>query len=186
MSERRVIQNIIGNCTIQRHTSPLTCSFLMSPFSLFSQKSFNRIWCFIFKMKNQRGMTETKQIIKLNGDQCVVCYQDCKQGDRVHCHGHYTCRTCLKSWVRQDATKINKCPLCLSALPTQRSLKKRQKRNRARRWNSSRGNQTAPIEDLTMHWLQSRAKRCPSCSIYIEKKGGCDQVRCRCGTDFCY
>ncbi|KAK4361622.1 hypothetical protein RND71_020574 [Anisodus tanguticus] len=29
-------------------------------------------------------------------------------------------------------------------------------------------------------------QRCPSCRMYVGRSQGCAQMRCRCGTDFCY
>ncbi|RHN67220.1 putative transcription factor C2H2 family [Medicago truncatula] len=33
---------------------------------------------------------------------------------------------------------------------------------------------------------RERWKRCPSCSIYVERINGCNHMMCRCGSDFCY
>lgn len=29
-------------------------------------------------------------------------------------------------------------------------------------------------------------QKCPQCSIWVEKKDGCDYIDCKCGTAFCY
>jgi hypothetical protein len=29
-------------------------------------------------------------------------------------------------------------------------------------------------------------KKCPKCSVWVEKAEGCDSMRCRCGASFCY
>ncbi|KAF6175335.1 hypothetical protein GIB67_021840 [Kingdonia uniflora] len=29
-------------------------------------------------------------------------------------------------------------------------------------------------------------KRCPTCNYFVERRSGCRNVRCRCGTDFCH
>lgn len=42
-------------------------------------------------------------------------------------------------------------------------------------------------ESLTQDWMQENSKRCPHCSIAIEKQDGCNKMTCwRCGTYFCW
>ena len=38
----------------------------------------------------------------------------------------------------------------------------------------------------THTWVNRNCKRCPSCSVPIEKNGGCRKIRCRCGANFCW
>jgi hypothetical protein len=37
---------------------------------------------------------------------------------------------------------------------------------------------------LDGHGLSCHVKKCPGCGEYIEKNGGCDHMRCRCGYNF--
>ena len=32
----------------------------------------------------------------------------------------------------------------------------------------------------------SKFKQCPKCTMWVEKTDGCNHMRCRCGTEFCY
>lgn len=42
-------------------------------------------------------------------------------------------------------------------------------------------------ESLTQDWMQQNSKKCPHCSISIEKQDGCNKMTCwRCGTYFCW
>lgn len=42
-------------------------------------------------------------------------------------------------------------------------------------------------ESLTQDWMQENSKKCPHCSISIEKQDGCNKMTCwRCGTYFCW
>jgi hypothetical protein len=29
-------------------------------------------------------------------------------------------------------------------------------------------------------------KKCPKCAVWVEKADGCDNMKCRCGANFCY
>ncbi|XP_026395841.1 E3 ubiquitin-protein ligase RNF144B-like [Papaver somniferum] len=33
---------------------------------------------------------------------------------------------------------------------------------------------------------EKRWRRCPSCNHYVERRGGCNKIRCRCNTVFCH
>ena len=43
-------------------------------------------------------------------------------------------------------------------------------------------------EDVSLHRLASDQhwRRCPNCNAFVEKRDGCNHVKCLCGTDFCY
>ncbi|EKX35950.1 hypothetical protein GUITHDRAFT_62139, partial [Guillardia theta CCMP2712] len=43
-------------------------------------------------------------------------------------------------------------------------------------------------EDRKFLGLVSRKgmKKCPSCNFWVEKSEGCNAMRCRCGTTFCW
>jgi ariadne-1 len=41
-------------------------------------------------------------------------------------------------------------------------------------------------DSSTGQWFQAHAKRCRKCHSFIEKNGGCNWMRCRCGHEFCY
>ncbi len=41
-------------------------------------------------------------------------------------------------------------------------------------------------DSSTGQWFQAHAKRCRKCHSFIEKNGGCNWIRCRCGHEFCY
>ncbi|XP_049355455.1 probable E3 ubiquitin-protein ligase ARI2 [Solanum verrucosum] len=38
----------------------------------------------------------------------------------------------------------------------------------------------------TVTWISENAKHCPKCHNAVEKNGGCNLVRCRCGQPFCW
>ncbi|MCD7461003.1 hypothetical protein HAX54_044982 [Datura stramonium] len=38
----------------------------------------------------------------------------------------------------------------------------------------------------TVKWISENAKHCPKCHNAVEKNGGCNLVRCRCGQSFCW
>ncbi|KAJ8539475.1 hypothetical protein K7X08_013727 [Anisodus acutangulus] len=38
----------------------------------------------------------------------------------------------------------------------------------------------------TVMWMSENAKHCPKCHNAVEKNGGCNLVRCRCGQPFCW
>ncbi|KAF3665082.1 putative E3 ubiquitin-protein ligase ARI2 [Capsicum annuum] len=38
----------------------------------------------------------------------------------------------------------------------------------------------------TVMWINENAKHCPKCHHAVEKNGGCNLVRCRCGQPFCW
>ncbi|XP_048554463.1 E3 ubiquitin-protein ligase RNF144A-like [Triticum urartu] len=43
-------------------------------------------------------------------------------------------------------------------------------------------------EDLLLRRLAGRQRwqRCPKCRMYVEKSEGCNYIKCRCGSSFCY
>ena len=32
----------------------------------------------------------------------------------------------------------------------------------------------------------AKFKQCPKCKVWVEKSEGCDHMKCRCGSEFCY
>lgn len=40
--------------------------------------------------------------------------------------------------------------------------------------------------DCTVRQLPTGEKLCPNCNTPIKKDGGCNTIKCRCGTEFCY
>ena len=53
--------------------------------------------------------------------------------------------------------------------------------------------QSLPIEDrcredIDLYEIAHKQnwRRCPQCSAFVEKKDGCNHIRCRCDADFCY
>jgi hypothetical protein len=52
-----------------------------------------------------------------------------------------------------------------------------------KKW-AAENNQADQLFDKYKH--NSKGKDCPKCKRYIEKTNGCDHMRCRCGTEFCY
>ncbi|XP_062021356.1 E3 ubiquitin-protein ligase RSL1-like [Rosa rugosa] len=49
--------------------------------------------------------------------------------------------------------------------------------------NDEKGNEDIMLRNLAQ---KNQWRRCPKCRFYVEKLIGCDTMRCRCGTYFCY
>jgi len=41
-------------------------------------------------------------------------------------------------------------------------------------------------ENFQKIFLKKEWKKCPECKAWISKRNGCDNIKCRCGTRFCY
>nr|AFK40132.1 unknown [Lotus japonicus] len=45
-------------------------------------------------------------------------------------------------------------------------------------------------EDLEKKFLKlakrKKWQRCPKCSFYVQRRSGCEHMKCRCGCNFCY
>jgi len=53
-----------------------------------------------------------------------------------------------------------------------------------RRWAPDVSGAPAPVDVDVEEVMGVKVKRCPSCSEYIEKNGGCDHMTCKCGCEF--
>jgi len=51
-------------------------------------------------------------------------------------------------------------------------------------WAPEDGGIAIPIDINVEEIMGVKVKKCPRCSEYIEKNGGCDHMRCRCGYEF--
>lgn len=108
---------------------------------------------------------------------CVVCYRNCKVQERVNCRGHFTCRHCLYQWYKLNPSREGTCSLCFC--PLRGWVPPRVRKQRRIPVQST-------IDPLTQEWLSEHTKACPSCSVCIQKSGGCRFVSCHCGARFCW
>jgi hypothetical protein len=53
-----------------------------------------------------------------------------------------------------------------------------------RQWAPGEGGAPAPVDVDVEEVMGVKVKRCPRCSEYIEKNGGCDHMTCKCGHEF--
>jgi len=129
------------------------------------------------------------------GWECAICLgtgDGVADVQRLSC-SHSFCRTCIGKYSEACARegRMARCPECKremqrSELPTQPLA------------GSGGGmlemvggpfDPSIDLSDLTVHQVlraarQAHLKRCPACGTLIEKDGGCDHMRCRCGQMF--
>jgi hypothetical protein len=53
-----------------------------------------------------------------------------------------------------------------------------------RQWAPNEAGAPAPVDVDVEEVMGVKVKRCPGCSEYIEKNGGCDHMTCKCGHEF--
>jgi len=51
-------------------------------------------------------------------------------------------------------------------------------------WNPEEGGVPMPVDVDVEEVMGVKVKKCPKCSEYIEKNGGCDHMTCRCKYEF--
>lgn len=111
----------------------------------------------------------------MNQKLCVVCHEKQSINDIIRCrNNHFTCRMCLENWYKRAPSKTGQCPACFVFLAEFG-------------FKVENFVSVSYVPDhLTLNWLNSHTKRCPNCKHGIEKIGGCNTVKCICGTSFCY
>ena len=120
-------------------------------------------------------------------DECSICLDTSAATQRVATPcGHVYCQPCLVKHitVRRHAGEKPDCPLCRQALSDGncRALGAPQWPP-SDRWRWLRPSWMVQASELrSLRRLELR--HCPSCSAIIQKRGGCSQVRCRCGHGF--
>lgn len=127
--------------------------------------------------------------ITQSSSHCKICLE--KRNGRKYlkpsrtCHHRsQCCDSCLKEYInhqyKQEASSI-RCPSssCNSHLDDviiRQFLTMGQFNEYIARSNEANSLKT----------LMKTTKRCPNCKVRIEKSGGCDVMRCRCGHKFCW
>ena len=90
---------------------------------------------------------------------------DCKQVYRRG-RGLHTCPSCLAS-ICTDCTKVAHEGMTCDEREVLDNPAEQERRNE--KWASRAG-----------------AKRCPTCRVLVQKRGGCNHMNCRCGVHFCW
>lgn len=110
---------------------------------------------------------------------CAICLET-DEGDgvgrwsRMSC-GHRYHAACIQRWARESGA----CPICSAELPA--DLRRLSEFGSRGSPDSGRG---APCSSELIVPLHLHVRRCPGCHGPIEKVGGCNQMRCRCGQQF--
>jgi len=131
---------------------------------------------------------------------CSVCYT--KKSSNIGCSkGHMVCKICTNKYV--GVTLLEhvggfkkeeiECPTdgCKEHLGWKhvRELLSGDTMGKVLKiWRSQMDikNNNNEMDHETEKTISSISKKCPDCQVNIEKDGGCDHVRCRCGKNFYY
>jgi len=141
--------------------------------------------------------------------ECAICLETSDPSIKVMLScGHLFCRSCIFQYVEKQSLEQRKtnCPQCkrelqdfevktLLNLPDSQSdalLTAIQQRADSSAHDGSAAAAhriaaaAARLEDCELlHMAHARdMKHCPSCSVLIQKNGGCDHMTCRCGHEF--
>ena len=90
---------------------------------------------------------------------------------------------CQQIYRHSPETHILQCPSCFSSIcsacddEAHEGLTCKERRDQK---NSSEQDR------LFNEWVDAHGKRCPECKSVIEKNGGCNNIACRCGANFCW
>ena len=120
---------------------------------------------------------------------CPICLDSLVAPQMLGC-GHVYCATCIVTHasVQWAANRPVNCPCCLrpvapAELPTEVHVE-------AAETAASSSTVEAPaLSQQEQRAFRRAAKRldlrlCPSCDAPVQKNGGCNHIRCRCGADF--
>ena len=120
---------------------------------------------------------------------CPICLDDLVEPQMLGC-GHLYCAKCIATHasVQRAANRPVNCPCCLrpvapAELPTEVHAE-------AAETAASSSTVEAPaLSQQEQRAFRRAAKRldlrlCPSCDAPVQKNGGCNHIRCRCGADF--
>lgn len=149
---------------------------------------------------NERKYQECGEIVCTSKTTtCSICYM--KKSSNIECSkGHSMCNTCTNKYVGTtllchrggfDKEEIE-CPTdgCKEHLgwkPVRELLSHKTMGVILTMWRSQMDNKkAAEMDPETEKTISCISKKCPSCQVSIEKDGGCDHVRCRCGKNFYY
>uniref|UniRef100_A0A3Q0QT78 RanBP-type and C3HC4-type zinc finger-containing protein 1 n=1 Tax=Amphilophus citrinellus TaxID=61819 RepID=A0A3Q0QT78_AMPCI len=110
------------------------------------------------------------------------------------CEGSYHCATpdCLGWCVYEDAVNVFHCPVCkkhncliCKAIHEGMNCKQYQDDLTARAINDSAARRTTHLLNTLVQ--SGEAMRCPQCGIIVQKRDGCDWLRCTvCHTEICW
>ena len=121
---------------------------------------------------------------------CPICFTDDMVAPQMLGCGHRYCAMCIATHasVQRAANRPINCPCCLrpvapAELPTEVHAE-------AAETAASSSTVEAPaLSQQEQRAFRRAAKRldlrlCPSCDAPVQKNGGCNHIRCRCGADF--
>lgn len=111
--------------------------------------------------------------------------------------GHACCQACMGTWAETSINdgKVNiRCPApsCayslfdhdLQKLVTPEAFERHQEHKNADYLKHLR---TSLKEDVRLNkWLKTYARPCPDCHVIVSRSEGCNDMKCICGTSFCY
>jgi len=120
--------------------------------------------------------------------ECTICLEVGSPHVRLQLScGHIFCRPCLTRYVQheQHEQRVASCPNCNNTLQRDELCMclpdaevDQLIADAAERMAATHRSQDEPLVDLP------GLKCCPNCNVRIEKNGGCDHMRCRCGHKF--
>lgn len=142
-----------------------------------------------------------------NLPECAICLETSDDGIKMMLScGHVFCQSCLSQYVGRQSLEERQicCPLCKKSLLNREvaacheflkceapELLASIQGHSSSSSSSSHdaGIQGSPEDQVCGVCLEEVAhmedmKRCPSCNVLIQKNGGCDHMRCRCGCHF--
>ena len=124
--------------------------------------------------------TDERASTGMSANECCAICLETDEGDgvgrwsRMSC-GHRYHAACIQIWARESGA----CPICSAELPA--DLRRLSEFGSRGSPDSGRG---APCSSDLIVPLHLHVRRCTGCHGPIEKVGGCNQMRCRCGQQF--
>lgn len=144
---------------------------------------------------HRRGIVGESMKEAADANECSICLgtgEDVQVARSLSC-GHTFCRSCIS---RYAATRLRehravRCPECQREISHQEAMTcipEGDVQDLIHSTSSTSDLDTAMIEVPTREFMRlaqaAHFKRCPACGVPIEKAGGCDNMRCRCGHIF--
>lgn len=122
---------------------------------------------------------------------------DLNYDNRKNVCSHFYCLDCLKQWISaqiEEGAHRPNCPHtdCLYKMYVDdvlrldedlgKALYKNTQMDYKKRANNLRKEGGVELEK----YVNQNTRKCPNCSLLIERSFGCNSMSCRCGTRFCY